>query len=57
MTLSAGTKLGPYETLSPLGARGMGDTYLAKDTTATAIPRRKRPMGWTPNPSEIADRR
>lgn len=25
MTLSSGTKLGPYEILSPLGAGGMGE--------------------------------
>lgn len=31
MTLAAGTKLGPYEIISPLGARGMGDVYSARD--------------------------
>jgi serine/threonine protein kinase len=37
ITLTSGTKLGPYEIQSPLGAGGMGEVYRVLDTRLDRI--------------------
>ena len=49
MTLSSGTKLGPYEIQSPLGAGGMGEVYRARD------PRLDREVAIKVLPSHLSE--
>lgn len=50
MPLTSGTKLGPYEIQSPLGAGGMGEVYRARDT------RLERTVAVKILPSHLSDK-
>ena len=55
MTLSAGTKLGPYEILAPLGAGGMGEVYRARDRKLDRdVAVKVLPSQLTTNPDALA---
>ena len=55
MALPAGTKLGPYEIVAPLGAGGMGEVYRAKDTKLDReVAIKVLPPAWASDPARLA---
>ena len=65
MSLAAGTRLGPYEVLAPIGVGGKGEVYRARDTrlgrdvaVKVISPRiRALPGRWLTNPFITPDGR
>src|SRR5207302_4763129 len=52
MGLTSGTKLGPYEIQTPLGAGGMGEVYRARDTRLVRdVALKVLPAGLSSDPS------
>jgi serine/threonine protein kinase len=57
MTLTTGTRLGPYEILTALGAGGMGEVYRAKDTKLNRdVALKILPATFTNDPERLAPR-
>src|SRR5437773_3038071 len=55
MSLSAGTRLGPYEILSAIGAGGMGEVYRARDTTLNRdVAMKVLPESFASDPDRLA---
>ena len=51
MPLAAGTRLGPYDVLAPIGAGGMGEVYKACDTKLDRLVAIKVPGGFGIKPA------
>src|SRR5688572_16891889 len=55
MSLSAGTRLGPYEIVAPLGVGGMGEVYRAADSTLKRqVAIKVLPPGTASDPDRLA---
>jgi serine/threonine-protein kinase len=55
MTVTAGTRLGTYEVIAPLGAGGMGEVYRAKDTKlGRDVALKILPATFTNDPDRVA---
>jgi len=55
VTLTAGTRLGPYEVLAPVGAGGMGEVYRARDTKLDrSVALKILPELFAQNPDRLA---
>src|SRR5262245_57159193 len=54
MTLSAGSRLGRYEIVGPLGAGGMGEVYRARDPRLDRnVAVKVLPAAWADNPERL----
>ena len=55
MPLTRGTRLGPYEIVTPLGAGGMGEVYRARDTRLNRdVALKILPEAFTQDPERVA---
>src|SRR5450830_690243 len=54
MAITAGTRLGPYEVLAPIGAGGMGEVYRARDSRlAREVAIKVLPASFSADPDRL----